>query len=377
MVCVKLKRKFPAVLMLAVLLSIITFRSVFAQEKVYFRNGSAVSQRVVEATEKEVKLMEFKGENPIKRAFSREGVVVAFNAQGLFLMIKDLSKDVSISRNQLENFYNAKGPSTDLLIKSTPVEVITATIRMENQAVNYLNESGKPASINRSELIAIIYQDGRSELLRPADEIEGLLLTAASKIQQVIKEYDRKNTAAVPVTVAAKQEGKPALTEVEYKQYRQSSLDKVEQFGGYLQVIADRSFSMNERDLAIKNALELFLPETEIEISSKQRNSKTTLPLDIYLKRLKMLPYGKVNIEWSEIQFVSELKQEQDGNYYGTIVGSQTFTGYGAGGQNVSYSDITKKSVKVKLESYQKQVEGKTRTDWTVMLGKIGVVSEE
>jgi hypothetical protein len=252
---------------------------------------------------------------------------------------------------------------------------------MENEAINYLTEDNKPASISKNDLVAIIYQDGRHQLLKDAEEAENLLSAAADKVLRFSKPAAKRNVVpARPITApqpVAAQPKQPTLSEEEYKDYRQKSIAKVGQFSDYLQVIVDRGFSMNERDLAIKNALQLFLPETQIEVSSKNRKGVTKLPLEMYLKRLKMLPYGNVQIKWSQIEYVSELKQEQDGNYYGTIIGNQTFTGYGENNQNVLYSDITKKSVRVKLEAYQKDVEGQSKTNWTVLLGNIGVVADE
>ncbi|MDZ7898331.1 MAG: hypothetical protein U5N85_09965 [Arcicella sp.] len=59
-------------------------------------------------------------------------------------------------------------------------------------------------------------------------------------------------------------------------------------------------------------------------------------------------------MEWSEMQYVNNFHQEADGNYYGTIIGQQTFMGFGGkNGEDVIYSDRVKKSVKVKLQAYQ------------------------
>ena len=92
---------------------------------------------------------------------------------------------------------------------------------------------------------------------------------------------------------------------------------------------------------------------------------------------MKLLPYSSSKVEWSEIQYISELKQANDGNYYGTITGQQTFMGYGGrGGQDVIYSDVTQKNVKVKLQSYQKVIDGQNQANWEVLLGNIGVANK-
>jgi hypothetical protein len=77
-------------------------------------------------------------------------------------------------------------------------------------------------------------------------------------------------------------------------------------------------------------------------------------------------------LEWANVGYVKELKQEADGNYYGTITGEQTFIGLGDAGQPI-YSDVTKKSVKVRLQSYQKQIEGAEQLNWELLLGSIGI----
>ena len=353
------------------------------QEKFYWSNGSTFPYRIVEANEQELKYEEIKGNSPHKRTVDRENVVVAFNAYGMYLIIDQLSTDPETSRMTLKKFYNATGPSTDLLIKSTPVEVIPATIRVEDEAINYLNESGKPASIRKSDLVAIIYKDGRHQLLQDAEDAKSFLISAFDQVRKYgskpvqktkLRDEDVKpvNTASKPLAV-----NKPVLNEKEYKEYSQKALAKVEQFTDYLQVIASRKFSMNERDAAIKNALKLFMPDSRIKVSSKNRKGISEQTIESYLKKLKMLPYGNVEIKWSNIEYVDELKQAEDGNYYGRIVGSQTFTGFNEKGETIKYGDVTRKDVRVKLQSYQKEIEGQSEINWSILLGNIGVIENE
>lgn len=368
-------------LVLSGILCLLLSKTVAAQERFYFRNNSTFPYRLVEADDKEIKFIELKGGNPVRRGIERDGIVVAFNAFGLFIVVKDIPTNPEDSRRALEKFYKTTGPATDVLIKAAPVEVIPATIRMQAEAVNYLTKDSIPASINKSDLVAVIYRDGRHELFKDVEEAESLLSAAVDQVLKLPRSGQKRLQDSAGPSVAKqpapKEPEKPVLSEIQYKESRKTSLIKVQQLSNYLQVIADQNFSASERDLAIKNALALFLPGTQIEVSSKNRKGVTKLPLENYLKRLKMLPYGSVQIKWSQIEFVTELKQEADGNYYGTIVGNQTFTGYSENGQNILYSDLTKKSVRVKVESYQKEVEGQSQTNWTVLLGNIGVVSED
>lgn len=360
----------------------------FAQaEKFYWVNGNAFPFRIVEADNFELKYEEKKGTSVIRRSIDRENVIVAFNAYGMYLIIDKLATDSEDARNMLRKFYSTQGPGTDVLIKASPLTVIPATIRIEDDAVNYLNEQGQAASVNKNELVAIIYKNGEHQLLRDPVEAKSLLEAALPGVAEI----SRKSASKVVGTPARSEQprvvreppqtaptaAKSTLTVEQRQQYQQQALKKVELFGDYLQVIANKEFSMAERDAAIRNALKLFLPGTEIQVSSKGRKTISKQPVETYLRRLKMLPYGNVQIKWSNIEFVQDLAQTSDGSYEGRIVGSQTFTGFSEKGNSVLYSDVTKKDVKVKLKSYEKESEGQRQTDWSLLLGNIGVVENE
>lgn len=366
-----------------ILLGMLGCSQLMAQEKFYWANGSSFSNRIVESDDRELKYEEMKGDTPHKRTVDRENVVVAFNAYGMYLVIDRLPTDPENSRMTLKKFYNTTGCPTDVLIKASPLEVIPATIRVEDEAINYLNEAGKPASIKKSDLVAIIYKNGSHQLLFEPEEAKSLLNAAFEKVRQycskqvsrpiAISEEGKRDSA----TTLVKTSSKPLLTPTEYTEYSKKALIVVSQFADYLQVIASRNFSMNERDEAVKNALKLFMPDTKIKVSSKYRKEISEYSLETYLKRLKMLPYGQVQIKWSNIEYVDELKQAGDGNYYGRIVGTQTFTGFSEKGESVKYSDVTRKDVKVKLQSYEKEVNGQSQFNWTILLGNIGVLENE
>lgn len=355
-----------------------------AQEKFYWSNGSSFSNRIVEADERELKYEEKKGDTPHKRTMDRENVIVAFNAYGMYLVIDKLPNDPETSRMTLKKFYNTTGCPTDVLIRATPLEVIPATIRVEGEAVNYLTEAGKPASINKRDLVAIIYKNGSHQLLLEPEAAKSFLTSAFDQVRRYCSSKPAPKDLVMPddekmplVKAPEKAPGKPVLDQKEYQEYSKKALVVVEQFANYLEVIASRNFSMNERDAAVKNALKLFLPDSKIKVSSKNRKAITEQSIESYLKRLKMLPYGEVQIKWSNIEYVDQFKQAEDGNYYGRIIGSQSFTGFSETGESIKYSDVTRKDVKVKLQSYEKQVDGKEQVNWSVLLGNIGVMEND
>ncbi|MVM36422.1 hypothetical protein GO730_00170 [Spirosoma sp. HMF3257] len=117
------------------------------------------------------------------------------------------------------------------------------------------------------------------------------------------------------------------------------------------------------------------MPAATIEVTSKSRPGARRFPVREYLTRLKLLPYSSTKIEWSEIQYIKEMSQAADGNYYGVITGQQTFVGYGGNPGDVIYTDVTPKRVRVKLERYQMSYDGTDITKWNLLLGNIGVAA--
>ncbi len=108
-----------------------------------------------------------------------------------------------------------------------------------------------------------------------------------------------------------------------------------------------------------------------VQTSSLNSNELSTYKIKAYLKKIKLENYDKVEIEWTKLQYVSNLKKGPDGNYYGTISFEQVFKGYRDG--KIAYEDITVKTGEVILKAYEKMINGETHEQWDVMLGDISV----
>ena len=384
-----------------------------AQNALYLANGNQMTgAELLDLTDERVKYAIRRGDVMTNYSYSRENVLMAFKEDGNFLIISELSPDLAVAHKQLKGFLSApmRRSDTDLLIMAVPLSVVPALISYESdEIVNYRRPDSSAASVNKSELVAILYRSGKHKLLRDPVEVAPLLpgvrtmlnkssMSAATEPVAAITpaKPDAKPTAPAPEVMpttapttnpsAAANAGPPVstpaparsslkLTEEEYQLYREKALRRVDEFSSYLSVITDKSLPSDEKDKAIEQAAKLFLPSATIEVTSVKRPGSRRYPIREYLARLKLLPYGSASIEWNEVQYVKELKQEADGNYYGMISGQQTFTGYGADGKKVMYSDVTQKNVKVKLQSYQKVIDGQEQFNWDVLLGNIGVAT--
>jgi hypothetical protein len=86
---------------------------------------------------------------------------------------------------------------------------------------------------------------------------------------------------------------------------------------------------------------------------------------------LRALNYQRVNIEWYNIQYISDLVQQPDGKFVGVITIYQRFEGVMEDGMR--YVDVTKKDITVYVERKQQQIGGRLIGFWDVLLGDIKV----
>ena len=169
---------------------------------------------------------------------------------------------------------------------------------------------------------------------------------------------------------AEEMNGEASLT-IDPELYSRKALQKTEELGTYLAIISDRSNSMAEANKAVDLAVKLFINEdAEVEVSGP--DGRDRYKVRTYLNRLKLLNYDKVEISWTDISYVSDLKKGTDGNYYGVITLQQRFKGFRD--NKVVYGDLTEKNIEVMVVPYQKSVDGAMEQKWDVFLSDVGVV---
>jgi len=389
------------------LLTIAAVPDVLAQDVIYFENGDPLpNARITSVTDDKVGFTAERDGIQKEYLFGRQRVLLAFTKAGNYLLVSELSTNVDQARQQLQTFLNAppRTDDTDYLIRAVPLTVIPAQISYESaEVVNYKTPEGTVASIGKGELIGIVYKDGRHLLTVTAGEAAPLLMEVRASLnpqgkaaaptapdvpfsQTAEKSLPFPDPTEPGTTGSRTRESAPlltppsgrvvALTEDEKENYRQQSLQRVEEFVAYISIITDKGRSNDEKDKAIGLAKNLFLFDATIEVTSANRVGSRQMPVGQYLNRLKLLPYTYTRIEWIQSRFVKDLTQSADGNYYGIIAGQQTFTGFGANGK-VSYEDLTDKNVRVKLGFQKTTIDGQKVDKWRILLGDVRVAAEQ
>lgn len=314
-----------------------------------------------------------------------------------------------------------------------PITVIENTILNEDDKFVYIGKEGK--KIEKKSIAAIVYKDGRHAVLAPVARAAGVLWTAyeqkaGSNIALTVSEKkmpvaatdtSRKTTTpnstanvppvaagtesqdtsatvksrpaqentpkqlintpkdtsapARPATEVAAQTARPSIDNFldapNKEEFEHKAKDKASKFSNYLKIICNKKAPTMEVDDAISQAALLFVNEDAIVEVSSLDKPPVRRKIKDYLRNLKLLPYDFITINWTKIQYVTDIKKGMDGNYTGTITFEQEFTGYKD--NKVVYSDFTQKKMIVTMKTYEKYEEGKAVMHWDVLLGDVGV----
>ncbi len=150
------------------------------------------------------------------------------------------------------------------------------------------------------------------------------------------------------------------------------ALEKVRDLSKYIKIVGSKETPFSEANRVIDRAEELFMSDAEIGVSSLSSNQITYYRVRKYFEHLMRLNYDRVEIEWYNIEYVSDLQRQPDGTYVGIITIFQTFRGYDREG-NMVYKDTTKKDITVYVKRKETQIGGRTIGFWDVLLGDMRV----
>ena len=150
------------------------------------------------------------------------------------------------------------------------------------------------------------------------------------------------------------------------------ALEKVRDLSKYIKIVGSKETPFSEANRVIDRAEELFMSDAEIGVSSLGSNQITYYRVRKYFEHLMRLNYDRVEIEWYNIEYVSDLQPQPDGTYVGVITIFQSFRGYDSEG-NLTYKDTTKKDITVYVRRKETQIGGRTIGFWDVLLGDMRV----
>lgn len=149
------------------------------------------------------------------------------------------------------------------------------------------------------------------------------------------------------------------------------ALEKVRDLSKYISIIGNKKTPFSEATRVMDRAEELFAPDSEMGVSSLNRKEVNYYKVRQYFERLMALNYDRVNIQWYDIHYISDLERQPDGRYVGVVTIYQRFEGESDDG--LRYKDTTKKDITIYVERKKTQIAGRTIEFWDVLLGDIRV----
>ncbi len=150
------------------------------------------------------------------------------------------------------------------------------------------------------------------------------------------------------------------------------ALEKVRDLSTYIRLIGDKATPWSEANRVIERAVELFMEGSRFGVSNVADGSIVNYPVRTYLERLLRLNYDRVEIDWFDIQYVSDLELQPDGRYVGVITVFQRFSAY-SDETGLVYRDQTQKDITIYVERKETQIGGRVIGFWDVMLGDVRV----
>src|SRR6185295_5970564 len=149
------------------------------------------------------------------------------------------------------------------------------------------------------------------------------------------------------------------------------AMEKVKDLSKYISIIGNKKTLYAEATRVMDRAEELFVPDSEMGVSSLSRKTVNYYKVRKYFERLMALNYDRVTIEWYNVHYISDLERQPDGRYVGVITIYQRFEG--TSGDALKYKDTTKKDITIYVERKKTQIGGRIVEFWDVLLGDIRV----
>lgn len=151
--------------------------------------------------------------------------------------------------------------------------------------------------------------------------------------------------------------------------YKEVTTQQLNSLSNYLQLIASKETSLDDLEIYIRSAIDLFIPKSVIEVSNL-RYAKKTYPIESYFHHLSGLNYTKIDINFYNVSYLGNFHQGTDGNYYATASIFQEFIAYN--GDYIVYKDRSKKDITVCLKWEKDPIYKKHR--WILLFEDIKVV---
>jgi hypothetical protein len=369
-------RSFSTVI-LTIGLSVV-WQNLRSQDKIYMDSGLKLG-KVLGVSATSITFKDLVQDTIITVDVSR--VILLFNEKGYFLVPDKMDLRDSASAQMIKQFLDPQSGQFVLdRIYFISKKEIEDTISKEDDKYIYINHKGIEHQVDKRMIGAVVYRNGQYKFYHSVPKTADILLSCIQT--SYAPSATVKTGKAAPVLSAANDAKKNDSSKLRFEdvagkiskeEFRQKSYVKIHQFNSYLKILCDKTAGLDDQNNAVDQAVKLFVDDATIETSSVNSDAKGHFKVQEYLENLKNLRYDKIDITWTKVEYVSDIRVGADGKYYGAISFEQTFRGFRDG--HLVYEDVTKKTAEVELKLYEKNYLGNIINQWDVLLSDIEVLT--
>ena len=331
------------------------------QAVVYLADNSRVPGQINNITADAILITPANGS--AEQSILRTQVLAVFNRKGDFLLLDSASKPPTAEG--ITRFLNPDDANleADIIIALNGKSTVAHVTGEDMNNLYCEARGGVRYEWEKKDLAAVVRKDGRHNVFGPIGP-------AMSALRLTSDQMGNLKNQAREMKLIKVQEGDADLP-FDKNLFERKILQKVDDLGRYIRIIADKQTPLDEANRTINLATGLFLDEDRlIEVSVPTKPSEI-YKIRQYLNKLKLLRYQDVRISWYNVSFVSKMRLGPDGRYYATVSFDQKFEGFQEG--KMVYSDKIRKNIEVIIDKYKKMVDGVEQEGWEVYLSDIGV----
>ncbi|MCU0353934.1 MAG: hypothetical protein MUD08_09415 [Cytophagales bacterium] len=342
-----------------------------AQDVIYQANGKKTDCKIVDVGPQKIKYRIPQNPGP---SYSMEAadVLMAFSGAGNYVVfpVADAAQAAGFTTPPANKQADVLVTADNKAMAATGVAVTDKEVRFKDPA----DKKAKEQKLPRAKVVAVLYQDGRHELLTEPAKAATSLQAAKAQVDQLTGVDNTPKANANTGTTPPKDDVAFPGGPEEFEKFRNKALLKVDELGTYLATVVDPKTPADKANATIDLAVTLFVNEdARVEVSNVNTGVKNKYKIRDYLRRLKLVGsgYQEVEVSYADISYATDFRKGPDGNYYGVVSFVQTFKGLVDG--KVVYGDVTQRNVTVILKLYEKAVDGETKKLWDVFLADVGI----
>jgi hypothetical protein len=334
--------------------------SAFGQATVYLVDNSRVPGQLVDITPDAIRIVPASG---TEQTIPRGKALAVFNRKGDFLLLDSAANLPNAAG--IKVFLNPDDGDleADIIIALNGKSTVGHITGEDMNNIYCEARGGVRYEWEEKDLAAVVRKDGRHQVFGPIGPAMSALRLTADQMASL------KDQARAMKQIKV-QEGDADLP-FDKNLFERKILQKVDDLGRYIRIIADKQTPLDEANSTISRAVALFLDEDRLLEVSVPGKPSEIYKIRQYLNKLKLLRYQDVRISWYNVSFVSKMRLGPDGRYYATVSFDQKFEGFQEG--KLVYSDKIRKNIEVIIDKYKKVVDGLEQEGWEVYLSDIGV----